>query len=207
VSETNDLTPAEMRVWQAFPWGESVDFRATENEDPALGDTWGAGRTVRASVLRELLLKAPHGEGKIAALQVSGARITGELDLKHAAIDAAIRLSHCHFDGVPDLYGAQLRELDLSGSVLPGLSLGALRVEGVVPMTDCRLRRSVRLGRVSSRDHRVVLVRSLIQIIEACRWRLARQLSGVLSYRVSHRPSSGLLVRHALGRVRHVEPT
>ncbi|MBT2508593.1 hypothetical protein J7I98_22425 [Streptomyces sp. ISL-98] len=30
------------------------------------------------------------------------------------------------------------------------------------------------LGRVSSRDHRVVLVRSLIQIIEACRWRLAR---------------------------------
>ncbi|MFE1290614.1 hypothetical protein [Streptomyces sp. NPDC058751] len=62
-------------------------------------------------------------------------------------------------------------------------------------------------GRVSSRDHRVVLVRSLIQIIEACRWRPARQLSGVLSYRVSHRPGSGLLVRHALGRVRHVEPT
>lgn len=29
----------------------------------------------------------------------------------------------------------------------------------------------------------------------------------VLSYRVSHRPGSGLLVRHALGRVRHVEPT
>ncbi|MFG3266385.1 hypothetical protein [Streptomyces bobili] len=50
---------------------------------------------------------------------------------------------------------------------------------------DALLRRShqeavralARLGdvrRVSSRDHRVVLVRSLIQIIEACRWGLAR---------------------------------
>ena len=104
-----------------------MDFRAAENEDPALGSTWGTERTVRASVLRTLLLKVPQEEGEIAALRITGARITGVLDLKYATIDAAVRLSHCHFDGVPELYGARLRQLNLSKSVLPGLTSAALR--------------------------------------------------------------------------------
>ncbi len=146
MSEIDDLTPAELRIRRAFPRGEPVDFRAAENEDPALGDTWGAERTVRASVLRALLLKAPQEDGEIAALKVTGARITGVLDLKYATIDAAVRLSHCHFDDAPDLYGARLRQLNLTKSVLPGLTSGALRVEGVLRMTDCRTRGPVRLG-------------------------------------------------------------
>lgn len=68
------------------------------------------------------------------------------MDLKYATIDAAIRLSHCHFDGVPDLYGAQLRQLNLSKSVLPGLTSATLRVDGVLRMTDCRMRGPVRLA-------------------------------------------------------------
>ncbi|WP_328392419.1 membrane-associated oxidoreductase [Streptomyces sp. NBC_00390] len=146
MSETNDLTPAEVRIWRAFPRGESVDFSAAANENPALGNTWGAERTVRASVLRALLLKAPQEDGEIAALKITGARITGVLDLKYATIDAAIRLSHCQFDGVPDLYGAQLRQLNLSNSVLPGLASATLQVEGVLRMTDCRMQGPVRLG-------------------------------------------------------------
>ncbi|MCT4352063.1 membrane-associated oxidoreductase [Streptomyces sp. Je 1-79] len=146
MSEINDLTPTESRIWRAFPRGESVDFRAAEDEDPALGSAWGAERTVRASVLRALLIKAPQEEGEIAALKITGARITGVLDLKYATIDAAIRLSHCHFDAVPDLYGAQLRQLNLSGSALPGLASATLRVEGVLRMTGCQVRGPVRLG-------------------------------------------------------------
>ncbi|MEU6058457.1 membrane-associated oxidoreductase [Streptomyces sp. NPDC047097] len=142
----SDLTPAETRVWRAFPRGESVDFRAAGDEPPAPGDDWGAERTVRASVLRALLVKAPREEGEIAALAVTGARITGALELRHAVIEAPVRLSDCHFDDVPDLYAAQLRELDLSRSVLPGLTSGALRVEGVVRMTGCRVRGPARLG-------------------------------------------------------------
>ncbi|KUN09337.1 membrane-associated oxidoreductase [Streptomyces yokosukanensis] len=145
VSETNELTPAETRVWRAFPRGESVDFSA-EDEDPALDEARCAERTVRASVLRTLLLKAPQEEGEIAALKVTGARITGVLDLKYATIDAAVQLNHCRFDSVPDLYGAKLRQLDLSNSVLPGLASATLRVEGVLRMTDCRMRGPVRLG-------------------------------------------------------------
>ncbi|MFD9452508.1 membrane-associated oxidoreductase [Streptomyces sp. NPDC059985] len=146
MSGTDDLTAAEARLWRAFPRGECVDFRAAEDEDPALGDAWGAERTVRARVLRALLVKAPQEEGEIAALRITGARITGVLDLQHASIDAAIRLGHCQFDGVPDLYGAQLRELDLSESILPGLTAETLRVEGALRMTGCRTRGPVRLG-------------------------------------------------------------
>ncbi|MEU2057661.1 membrane-associated oxidoreductase [Streptomyces bungoensis] len=134
-----------MRVWRAFPRGESVDFRAGD-EDPASGDTWGAERTVRAKVLRALLLRGPLEEGEIAALKITGALITGVLDLKYATVDAAIRLSHCRFDSVPDLYGARVRQLNLSNSVLPGLTSATLRVEGVLRMTGCRMRGPVRLG-------------------------------------------------------------
>ncbi|MEU9862504.1 membrane-associated oxidoreductase [Streptomyces sp. NPDC047971] len=146
MSDTDDLTPAEARIWRAFPRGESVDFRVSEDEDPALGGSWDAERTVRASVLRALLLKAPQEAGEIAALKISGARIVGVLDLKYATVDAAIRLSHCQFDDVPDLYGAHLRQLNLTKSVLPGLTSAGLRIERVLRITGCRMRGPVRLG-------------------------------------------------------------
>lgn len=148
MSDTIELTAAEARVWRAFPRGESVDFRAEEAEggDPVSGEGWGAERTVRASVLRTLLLKVPQEEGEIAALKVTGARITGVLDLRYATVDVAVRLSHCRFDGVPNLYSARLRQLNLSNSVLPGLTSAALRVDGVLRMTGCRIQGPVRLG-------------------------------------------------------------
>nr|WP_225860820.1 hypothetical protein [Streptomyces triticiradicis] len=71
-----------------------------------------------------------------------------------------------------------------SGSHLPACADGAAQViwvvgaQKTVPGLGTALRRveehALAPGRVSSRDHRVVLVRSLIQIIEAYRWRLAR---------------------------------
>lgn len=144
--ETDDLTPAEARVWRAFPRGETVDFRATEDDDAADGDTWGPRRTLRAGVLRTLLLTAPREDGEIAALRFSGARITGTLDLRYATVDAAVGISHCRFDEAPNLYGARLRQLDLSACVLPGLSAATLHVEGVLRLTGCRFGGPVRLG-------------------------------------------------------------
>jgi hypothetical protein len=144
--EIDDLTPAEERVWHAFSRGESVNFRAAEDEDTALGADWGPERTVRAAVLRALLLNGPQEDGEIPALKLAGARITGTLDLRYGTCDHAVRLSHCHFAGVPQLYGSRLRQLNLSASVLPGLIAGAMRVEGVLRMSDCLVRGPVRLG-------------------------------------------------------------
>jgi uncharacterized protein YjbI with pentapeptide repeats len=144
--EINELTPAEAQVWRAFPCGQAVDFRTAADEDCAAGADWGPERTVRASVLRALLVSAPQEDGEIAALRVMGARITGALDLTHAVVDHPVRLAHCHFTDPPDLYGIQLRRLSLRGSVLPALDLGSARVDGVVQMSDCRVRGRIQLS-------------------------------------------------------------
>ncbi|QOV34234.1 pentapeptide repeat-containing protein [Streptomyces ferrugineus] len=133
--EINDLTPAELRVWQAFPKGEAVDFRDAADQ-----------RTVRAAVLRALLLDGPVVSGEVAALKVAGARVTGVLDLRYATVESVVRLSHCHFEDVPDLSGAQLKYLNLSGSRLPGLASARIRVDGGLRLTDCRFTGPVRLG-------------------------------------------------------------
>ncbi|MER8004626.1 membrane-associated oxidoreductase [Streptomyces sp. NPDC094149] len=144
--EINELTEAERRVWRAFATGAAVDFRAGDDEDPVEGARWGPERTVRASVLRALLLNGPEEPGEIAALKLAGARIIGVLDLRYGATDFAVRLSHCHFHEVPELYGARFRQLNLSHSALPGLVAATLRVEGVLRLTDCRITGPVRLG-------------------------------------------------------------
>ncbi|MFC7882217.1 membrane-associated oxidoreductase [Streptomyces sp. NPDC057376] len=144
--EINDLTPAETRVWRAFATGALVDFRAAEDEDPSDGDAWGAERTVRADVLRALLLNGPRADGEVPALNLAGVRVTGALELQYATVDHPVRLRHCYFVDVPRLYGARLREVNLSESVLPGLISHAVRVEGVLRLTRARFDGMVRLG-------------------------------------------------------------
>jgi hypothetical protein len=145
--EINDLTPAELRIWRAFTRGERVDFRASDDEDAADGASWGPERTIRASALKALLLHAPQEDGEIAALKVSGARITGPLDLTHTVLEShPVRLSHCHFDERPELYGIQLRRLSLHGSVLPGIGLGSARIDGTLRLSGCRIDGPVQLA-------------------------------------------------------------
>ncbi|MFD3975770.1 membrane-associated oxidoreductase [Streptomyces cyaneofuscatus] len=144
--EINELTPAERRVREAFASGAPVDFRTGSADDPENVAGWGAGRTVRAEVLRSLLLGEERTPGEVAALRVTGARITGTLRGRYAVAECAVLLTGCHFDETPDLYGAQLRQLDLSGSVLPGLDATAVRVDGAVRLAGCRIAGPVRLG-------------------------------------------------------------
>ncbi|MFJ1968388.1 membrane-associated oxidoreductase [Streptomyces sp. NPDC087903] len=144
--EINDLTPAEERVWRAFTTGADVDFREGTDEDAANGGGWGPERTVRAAVLRSLLLNGPQQDGEIASLRVAGARVTGMLDLQYATIDHPVRLRHSYFDEIPRFHAGRLRELNLSESALPGLTAQAMRVDGVLRMTRSRFRGPVRLG-------------------------------------------------------------
>ncbi|MER6161386.1 pentapeptide repeat-containing protein [Streptomyces sp. NPDC001868] len=141
----NDLTAAERRVWEAFPLGAAVDFTTAEDDATTDGAGWGPERTVRARVLRALLLTAPQAEGEIAALKISGAWITGGLDLKYATVDSVVRLSACHFDEVPDFSGAQFTYVNLTKSVLPGLRSARMRVDGGLRLTECRFRGPVKL--------------------------------------------------------------
>ncbi|MEU8349729.1 membrane-associated oxidoreductase [Streptomyces sp. NPDC048845] len=144
--QITELTPAERRVLEAFPRGAGVDFRASGDEDPRTGASWGPDRTVRAEVLRALLLEGPAEPGQIAGLKLKGARITGKLHLKYGTVEHPVQLRACWFDRRPNLHGAQLRDLKLSDSVLPGLTAGALSVDGSLRINCCRFTGPVRLA-------------------------------------------------------------
>ncbi|WP_369213663.1 membrane-associated oxidoreductase [Streptomyces flavofungini] len=143
---TGELSEAERRVWEAFPYGRAVDFGESRGELPRADAEWGPDRTVRAEVLRALLLGGSAVEGHTPVLRVTGARVSGTLDLQHAEIAAPIHLKACLFDATPELYGAQVRQLTLSRSLLPGLHAIALRADGSLRMPDSRVLGPVRLG-------------------------------------------------------------
>ncbi|MFE0100110.1 membrane-associated oxidoreductase [Streptomyces sp. NPDC059009] len=145
--DVSELTEAERRVWEAYPSGRTVDFRERRREPADDGANWGPERTVRAEVLRTLLLDGPRAAGEIPYLHVRGARITGKLDLQYAEVAGPIHLWSCYFDEELNLYGAQLRQLNLGYSVLPGVNAIALRVDGSVRMSGCRVTPGpIRLG-------------------------------------------------------------
>ncbi|MFF3017611.1 membrane-associated oxidoreductase [Streptomyces sp. NPDC057939] len=144
--EINDLTPAERRVWEAFPRGVRVDFRTDPDETGAGGATWGPERTVRAEVLTALLLDGPRVEGRVPGLNLKGARITGPLNLKYAVVDHPVRLRACWFELRPVLYGAQLRSFVVNDSTLPGLTAGLARFDVALKLSGCRLTGPVRLS-------------------------------------------------------------
>ncbi|MGW2325718.1 membrane-associated oxidoreductase [Streptomyces sp. NPDC001700] len=144
--EITDLTPAERRVWRAFPLGEGVDFRDSEDDDPEDGASWGPDRTIRGDVLRALLLAGPVRDGEVAGLRLIGARVTGRLRLTFGVAEHPVILRSCHFEQRPSLHGAQTRALVISDSVLPGLDAGALRVDGALRLTGSRTAGPVRLA-------------------------------------------------------------
>ncbi|WP_327319177.1 membrane-associated oxidoreductase [Streptomyces sp. NBC_01235] len=131
--EINDLTPAEQRLWRAFATGAEVDLRESGEQ------------TVRAVVLRALLLNGPQEPGEIAALKVRGAGVTGALELRYATVDSVIHLTHCRFENAPDFVGAHLRYLSLRDSAMPGLSVTRARIDGSLRLTRCRFGGPVRL--------------------------------------------------------------
>ncbi|GGZ87673.1 membrane-associated oxidoreductase [Streptomyces subrutilus] len=144
--EINDLTPAERLLWEAFPRGGRVDFRTAPDEDAAGGADWGPERTVRAEVVTALLLGGPRAPGRVAGLNVRGARITGKLNLKFAVVEHAIRLRGCWFERSPLVYGAQLRALVLSDSAMPGLTATSVTIEVVLRLPCCTITGPVRLA-------------------------------------------------------------
>ncbi|MFK0237224.1 membrane-associated oxidoreductase [Streptomyces vinaceus] len=143
--EINELTPAERRVWEAFPRGEGVDFREGPDEDACDGRDWGPERTVRAEVIAALLLSDPAPSGQVPGINLRGIRIIGKLDLKYAVIEHPIRLRACWFERKPQLYGARLRALVLTDSALPGLTASTLSVDITLRLNCCRVTGPVRL--------------------------------------------------------------
>ncbi|WP_406456275.1 oxidoreductase [Streptomyces sp. NBC_01622] len=142
-----EMTPPERELWNAFPEGRLVDLRvgALDEDDPAEGAGWGPERTLRAAVVTALARGANAAPpGAVTALRVTGARITGQLDLAGAEIGHLLRFEGCWFEEGPSLYGATTRTIGIVGCQVPGMDASLASVEGTLD-----LRRSVLHGRLS----------------------------------------------------------
>ncbi|MEV5707341.1 hypothetical protein [Actinoallomurus sp. NPDC052274] len=120
-----ELTESESALWEAFPAARTVDL--------------GGRGEVRAEVIAALLSGArPPEPGRVPAVRLTGAKITGLLDLSFADVPYAALLRDCDFAETPSLYGARLRQMNLSGSRLPGLHASDARIDGLLWLKGCR---------------------------------------------------------------------
>lgn len=125
----------ERRLWAAARRGELLDLRSPHGAEP--NRIWGASRSVRASVIAELLISGPAPiPGKIGAVRLAGARITGTFDVSHADVVQPVELLECWFDEPVHLNATHAKTISLRGCRIPGLSADGLRTEGELDLKD-----------------------------------------------------------------------
>ncbi|HWG23094.1 hypothetical protein [Actinospica sp.] len=111
------LTDAEERLWVAFGHGRQVEY-------------W-YGEEVRAELVAALALGAVAGTpGRIAGVRIRGARVVGELDLRHGTIDVPLTMLNCTFTDSVRLEESITKSIDLTGSHLTRLSATGAQIRG-----------------------------------------------------------------------------
>lgn len=144
-----DLSAAERRVWDAYRRGERCVLGGDAAPDRSLPDVdegagWGPERTVRAEVLARLLVGGPEPlPGRTPALDLAGARVTGDLNLRGARVDAYVELRGCRFEGRMLLNDAVTGTVRLIGCTVPAIRARRVRVEGELSVTMCRVGRGI----------------------------------------------------------------
>lgn len=170
----SDWTAAEQALWRAFRDGGELNLRDPDptRNDPLDGGDWKEPRTLRASVIAQLLLNPPDLEpGHSARLRLIGARITGKLDLGCGTV-APFLFQGCRFDNSPNLNDCIAAFVAFSGSYLPGLEAARLtcngpvwmdrvRSNGIIMFANAKIHGGVRLRNVQlddlEGDHRLCL--------------------------------------------------
>ncbi|MBX3583489.1 MAG: hypothetical protein KF810_16505 [Rhizobiaceae bacterium] len=140
LSDFEPLSPAEAIVVSRLGSGE---FDRVGEGEPGIHTP---ERLVRAELLRFLILGGDkdyplHEKG----LRVSGARITGILDLEGCRIYRDLGLRDCHFDSAPVLRSAIVDSLFLDRSVLPGLRADRLEARGDISLRGATLMGGIRI--------------------------------------------------------------
>ena len=137
-----NLSACEQKLIETVPAGENV-FCGTvpkaddPSNDPSRADQWDHSREVRAAVIRWLCadrdarqLVDPRG------IQLTGAKILGNLELDFVKVPFRIRIVHSAFTGRIHLLYAEVPELNLSGSRTGEIRADELVVPGGVLLED-----------------------------------------------------------------------
>ncbi len=156
-----DLSRTEERVWKAFRLGEECDLstrgvrRGTGTAEGSGSGDGGSGdggerradpRTVRAWVLARLLLAGPEAKpGRVAALKLRGAHITGPLNLAGGQVRVYVQLETCRFDSEVRLPQCHLAAVRLKRCVLPRFEAARVAIDGDLHLGQCTIPGGVRL--------------------------------------------------------------
>lgn len=106
---------------------------STEAPEAGTAETRGIKPSIRAAILG-LVCRRPGADlVDTRGIDLSGARIIGQLDLSYVSIPFPLRLTGCSFEKPPILEGAKLPMLDLSDCLVPGLRAEYISVDG--PLT------------------------------------------------------------------------
>ena len=132
------LSAAENLLLEKVPVGEWAICGPNGNDrdeknDPKDADNWGPTRQIRAELLGWLCMdreaqKAVHWQG----IQVYGADITGPLDLPFVSIPFQLALRHCRLRKAINLRWTEVSQLDLQGSLVPGIKADGVIVKSQV---------------------------------------------------------------------------
>lgn len=135
------LSAAEAKIVARLSFGDFDrlgDGLRPEREDPT--------RTVRAELLRLLILGNREYRSHEKGLRLSGAWVTGILDLEGCRIPRDIGLKDCRFEASPVLRSAIIDNLFLDGSSLPGLQADRLEARGGLSLRGATITGEIRLS-------------------------------------------------------------
>lgn len=121
-----EKSEAERRLWDAFPHGQLVDYQD--------------GEEVRAEVVAALALGAVAAvPGRTAGVRMRGARIVGELDLRHGTVAVPLTMLACAFTEALRMEEAETRSIDLAGSRLAGLRATGAYIRGSLNLKQAQI--------------------------------------------------------------------
>ncbi len=126
------LLPAEQKLLTASIRGEWCELRPDRPSTDA-----DPNERIRGSFLRFLAL---GGDDNVsiheAGIQLSGAIITGELNLQAAKHVLPLQLHHCKFTDTPNFSYAHLASLSFTGTWLPGLVAVSAEISSALQFND-----------------------------------------------------------------------
>jgi hypothetical protein len=134
---TRNLTSCERQLVKDVAHGEQLTCSQLRLEQ--LADSDDEQHTLRAEVIRDILIGRladhpdPHG------VRLAGARVTGVLDLDGVRCSLGLDLRQCWLDRPITARFARLPQLTLSGSRMPALDAEGLQVDGSVVLSDVRI--------------------------------------------------------------------
>ncbi|HEU5353307.1 MAG TPA: hypothetical protein VFU65_02555 [Actinocrinis sp.] len=137
-----ELTRAERRLWEAFPYGATVEYLSGDPDvdDPSQADQWDDDRTIRAAVIAALALGACRPvPGRTAGVRIVGARVVGQIDLRHGQIDVPLTLRHCRIEDTLRFDEAVTKSIDLTGSKTGRIMAEGAHVRGSLKLNDTQI--------------------------------------------------------------------